>query len=70
MAHTDDGKLALAALKLAEAQRLLLAVVDRFLLLEDEDGDDARTIADLIDSADRDARNVDNGALRDYEVKP
>lgn len=70
MSHTDDGKNALATLKLAEAVRRQMALLDKFLVFQAEDADEAFDINTLINSADKDARSVDNGKHRDTEVKP
>ena len=68
MSHTDDGKNALATLKLAEALNRLMSLTDKFLLYQEEDADEVLAISALIASAEQDARSVDNGALRDVEV--
>jgi hypothetical protein len=68
--QTDDGKNAKAILKLAEAQRRFMALVEAYLIMPDGDEELVAAIRALLDSAEHDARSVDNGALRDYEVTP
>jgi ABC-type phosphonate transport system ATPase subunit len=70
MGYSDDGKNALAILKLAEAQRRMLMIFEAYFVANLGDEDNLRTAAALIDSAEKDARGVDNGKHRDTEVNP
>ena len=70
MAYKDDTKAGVAVLKLAEAQNRLLTLLSAVLVVSDDDGDELGRVRKLITSAEQDARSVDNGALRGYEVNP